>query len=1333
MRQDYEQVLDMCREDDIPTAWKRLLKLLEGELFAAGPNFRHPPMMQDLQRSTLLLAVDLSKRLQDEGLFDLLLETVDWFPKEAFFWLQLAEAAPRDYRGTVVKQLALERASQLLPLDRDIRRRVRELRAALGRPDKHVELVICSERPYEPLEKLIIEPTRIEVHASDALNRLIERICEVAEDLLETGNSTQRRRTGGSLPEIDGVKLTYPLDIVVNFEDPASEETAGRGEVGSQTEDSNVLQLSQAGSQKNLGDFSQTRRRRLRQKEASESVPKESRMSVQEYAKRLCDALDNIEGDRVNESAVDLAFEIKEAMYCSTQVVFRKVDAGEERGVSVGNVLLGYSNLRLSLIQALASCITWLDDAGHLANPKPLYCDCAKRLVAALLSPQSDIDYVIARLSGPQLIWLAECSRLLTNLTNGTLDFLLPRIWLKIDPLREPSLVIRYLWLLYHSRRNPEDISRAEAILSSKAEAIVPLCGTFDGRQMMVVSMESLKLEKSHAEMKVLLEQALGTASDIGRLIESDQATMDPISLFRERQMPLEHAPEWCLLLLEKTVMEMPVKICILTLGLSIAVEKRPELAGKFLCYPQFASILGPLSRKHKSFFESLTCELGATREFVFGTLKALGSIGEDSLTHHADFIILILRDILDRDTLSQSRALFEGISQRLLPTTSGSRILLYCTLSLLWDAPWLDLADEWSLCKHLTGTVLKETLPVAELTLGNLASIAKLANVANSLSSENPNDEEQPVGETIRKIPLKSDPLRTVSFCDHLLGLLFNIFGKSSQYRYCLAALEGALTKSINITRLLPPPFVFTSHPEANCTVNALFTFKKRAIEGISASTAFIKRRKSVDGLRESIDETHRVLLLRQGRSATEVAELLVYLGDLYDAELRLLLVNDADKIFAQSPRINGLILGIHNVHRLTQNTILASSLPFYQSTYRGVLSLFLSAAERAHIGNFLWDWALGADDWLSLVLQALAILLMRRRTKDPYLALRLHADGLLALAAEHGNGVPSTLHAASTLYGIAFDVLWMLVDLHRRGTPNSLAETLLDRLNFSLLPVADDVSKGKSRINDKGAVRKVNEEPIEENLLGLIIPTSEVQEQLSKEKDNSGLQGDPVPSQEPSHSFLDRMTCIIHRLSSHLDRKGIQHRHLALLARINQCGGQEMTTPTLLTVRTTWSKLIPIVLKPKSNLVLAVWQNDQDYPGDYHWYGECYIRQAALDISEGSTGPREEKAKLLHLLISKIISAPVLFIRRRLLARDLLQRFHNWINNERTSLISQANSLDAFVQPKEESIAALYENTVQLTEACGVYLSEPPSRGASESAGESDAWAVYAATHVT
>lgn len=1321
MRQDYEEVLGMCRDNDLSTAWKRLLRLLEGELFAAGPNFRYQPMMRDLQRNTLLLAVDLSRRLQDEGLFDLLLETIDWFPEEAFFWLQLAEAAPRDYRGAIIKQLALERASQLLPLDRDIRRRMGELRAALGRPDKHGELVVCNKRPYEASEVLAVEPVRVEVHATDPLNQLVERICEVAEDLLETAGSAQRRRNVGNSSEFDGIKLTYPIEIAVNFEDRTSEETAERVEVGSQPEDHSVLQLSQAGSQKNLGDFSQTRRRRLRQREATDSAPKEARMNVQEYAKKLGDALDDLDVDLSTESAVDLAFEIKELMHCSTQVAFRKIEADGGKGMGVGNALLGCSNLQLPLIQALVRCVSWLDDAGHLVNPRPLYANCARRLVAALLSPQSDVDYVITQLSGSQLIWLAECSRLLANITNGTLDYLLPRIWLKIDPIREPLLVVRYLWLLYHSRKNPRELSQAETILRSQSNTIIPLCGTFDGRQMMVVSAESLRLERSHAEMRVLLDQALRTAGDLGGLLGDDQGIMNPINLFRERPMPLEHASEWCLLLLEKTKMEVPVEICILTLGLSMAVEKRLELAGKFISHPQFPSILGPLSRKHRSFFGSLINEVGATREFVLGMVKALGSGGEDSLTNHAEFIILTLRDVLDRETLGQSRSLFDEIAQRLVPTTTGSRILLHCALSLLLDAPWLDLVDEWGLCKHLTGVALKETLPIAELALQHLASITELTSVASTLisSPEEPNSEEYPSAGEIKRMPLKSDPLRTVSFCDHLLSLLFSIFAKSSQYKYCLATLEGALTKSINIARLLPPPFILASHPEANGTISALFALKQRAIEGISASTAFIKRRKSVDGVRESIEETHHMLLLCQERDTNKVSELLEYLGDLYDAELRLLLVNDADKIFAQSPRIKGLILGVHNVHRLTNNTILATSLPFYQSTRRGILSLFLSAAERAHMGAFLWERVLTAeDDWLSLILQALAIRLMGRRTRDPYLALRIHTAGLLSLATEHGNGVPSTLHAASTLYGIALDVLWMLVDLYKGGTCSSLAETLLDRLNLALLPVNDDPGKGKDGMTDKGGVQQVIEEQVgEENIIKSKISPNDAKAPVgSKENDSSSPQSEPASSQASSHSFLDRLTSLLHRLASHLDRKGMQHRHLALLARINQCGGRERL-PTLLTVRTTWSKLIPSVLKPKSTLVLAVWQNEQDYPGDYHWYGECYIRQAALDIANGSSGLGEEKAKLLNLLIGKVISAPALFIRRRLLVKDLLQLFHKWLMGGPDPPIDQANSLDAFMHNRGEDIRELYESTVQLAETCGVHLPDPSSRGAEES----------------
>lgn len=93
-------------------------------------------------------------------------------------------------------------------------------------------------------------------------------------------------------------------------------------------------------------------------------------------------------------------------------------------------------------------------------------------------------------------------------------------------------------------------------------------------------------------------------------------------------------------------------------------------------------------------------------------------------------------------------------------------------------------------------------------------------------------------------------------------------------------------------------------------------------------------------------------------------------------------------------------------------------------------------------------------------------------------------------------------------------------------------------------------------------------------------------------------------------------------------LDRKKTQHLHLHSIIKRN---------PSL----ESWSRIFPFLLKPKSNIFAAVWQNEQDLPGMHLVYKSVYIVEASSFICNSSTISVLEAAKLILHIIKKADSA--------------------------------------------------------------------------------------------
>lgn len=121
-------------------------------MFSEGPNSHYQPAIRELQRAVLVLAHDITCKVNPDGAKALALEAIDWFPEEPVFWINLAESLSKggDMREAIAKKIVLSRVVELLPFDKVSKVQLLELGCALGQTNS---LVPIKNAPFGPPSK----------------------------------------------------------------------------------------------------------------------------------------------------------------------------------------------------------------------------------------------------------------------------------------------------------------------------------------------------------------------------------------------------------------------------------------------------------------------------------------------------------------------------------------------------------------------------------------------------------------------------------------------------------------------------------------------------------------------------------------------------------------------------------------------------------------------------------------------------------------------------------------------------------------------------------------------------------------------------------------------------------------------------------------------------------------------------------------------------------------------------------------------------------------------------------------------------------------------------
>lgn len=107
--------------------------LLEGDLFAEGPSFPYQPSIKELQRSAFQLAYNIGRAIDPAGVQSLAMESVEWFPAEPIFWVNLSETFGSSIKELAIKASVLQKACRMLPFDAALKGALRSTQIAIGR------------------------------------------------------------------------------------------------------------------------------------------------------------------------------------------------------------------------------------------------------------------------------------------------------------------------------------------------------------------------------------------------------------------------------------------------------------------------------------------------------------------------------------------------------------------------------------------------------------------------------------------------------------------------------------------------------------------------------------------------------------------------------------------------------------------------------------------------------------------------------------------------------------------------------------------------------------------------------------------------------------------------------------------------------------------------------------------------------------------------------------------------------------------------------------------------------------------------------------------------
>lgn len=1117
----------------------------------------------------------MAKRVDSPRLQGLALETVEWFPTEPIFWLNLAEILQGGYRELVAKRLALQRAVQLLPLDARIREEAWEVGRALGRIDRPAPL----ERP--PLlgkpEEVCVQSYHLRLQRNMRLSEVIGLACDLAENALEMMNASKRTKTAAHNPHVHKAGLASPIDITYQEPEPREEKPAVEP-----VEEEPSLLLSQAGSIKNFHDYSQvstrSQSRRLREKDSDQHHQlSEPRLSAELLGRRLMDVFGPVSADEDELASLSHLLHLHDERQRSAANSFTSSDIFIDPSVPE----LPSEALLIGLLGTLSDYLVYECQDAKWSVP---LITAASRLAVINIS---QIETVVEYYPVEVLVWLAEFAVFQDTVERTVADYLLPRLERKL--LRSNAsrrLFFRFLWAKLHHTGSEADfgvLERAFCALKDPQEEILVLGGIGE-TVYPVLSGDAIRLLRERRHQSHALERAREYLQGPRAMDWIAENASDPMAWLGRIQCDRDLCE--IALLLHRAHHDRRVKqdILILTLVHVLYCDKQhiplvlatmAESPRTLLLLCKQPAIVSDLLQHSFETAELFTC--------IFECLRTLHLLGD-----HCDLVLSMWRDMLmprrlhlaDAEVLIRmKRGLFALDNQN-----QALMILKYCVYKCIAGTPAISLPDDASGLVDLLGD---DKLEGGEgLDASEAIDFFRITSQLADLEMVEAN--------------------KLVVFLDRVIEVLDGALATDRTMRAALRGLErvvyGSVTRDPDIgsVKILP-------ETDLTSTLRAALSLRFAESRKLPHH-----RKKTLESIRTQQSDLWKRIVLEP--SAEMRAELVWLLGASFDAELHLWLARDAASLLRDSQGIARSLTGAFNCWTLALKDPHLASL---DNVKLGKFLTFVASMEEGILSMFIEDYGPVVKRAIGARLKAVLKAVEAKDSLDRWRIAKLKAL-TYDLVGQHVLGV-AALYATS---------LRRFLESNPSGNPEIVYRLCTKILGRLVIP--------------KEGVESLRHQ-ILEAMLGDLRTTGFL---------------DILP---PAAEGPEPRIALMAQQLGRLDKKRTNHRHHYILAigHTTRPRGDEEEIDMAI-IRKHWSKLVPLLAKGKSNQLVNVWQSDVDYPGDYLYFIEKYLRELGKRLECCSHESLAEAAEVLATIIGRVAVSPNIIVRRRLLLRQLMLSLH-------------------------------------------------------------------------
>lgn len=1186
-RAEYEEILKLCKEDT-KAAWKRLSALLDGDIFSQGPSFRYQPAIGELQKSCLELAYELAIKEDPAEKIRLAMETLEWFPNEPLFWLNLADTLEDDSKELVAKRLALTKACSFLSSKKRYIDDIRCIGNILGRID---HLKPCERHKLESLPQKTVQKFALKIKGDPKLSNLLAHICELAEEILEC-SPTKRSRPLNHGSSIHKAHLSTPITIA---------PTLIESSLPAETADASLM-LSQPASIPNLHDYSQpssfrSQSKRLRAKEINSAVHgPEARHTVKDLKEFISLTVSSVaSGDKTRE------------------IFGRAKDFYDEQSLHSGSEADPNSTLWNPVVvlpqkdqMTLYELIRWVLDftltslEQYTASSEVI--DALGRFECILVS---NIDFFLHHGSMEILLWLAE-RRVFYRKTEGPDIFSLLHSCLLSKSQCSLNATIRLLWLEYHHGIHREDnVKLLELLFSSIVKNSIMCIGALGGslKGWAKIDRETLERCQQHLKRADLLDEAmliLGT-NDADAWIENhiddfwtwltelykEDIFFDlALAIFRNSQVFETRCIALALaffktLFIENERLEIMLTLIAGDADFFVALASDSHIFDEMLKrntgHELFLCLFSTIKDKHIA-LGSYELLFTLTRDFIIGEKQHLKDLR----------LLLLIKDVID--SIGQKEEIVCAME--------------YAVLSFIHGVPLLGINDQNGIIRSFG----EDRANVGIVPLDLSASFRLFKSADHLAAFDN------------------LDLQKSLTFVESLLPALFDYLETDKHYCFTKRLFLHTIATPIDRKPRLAPISVSDNERRISEILAKKIEMYKKAHPNRKKSTENIPLQRQELTMRICVegDEEERYEQMWQ-------------LGNYYDAELHLILSKDVSTLFGQSREIRRLVEGCYNCWRLALPRVDYDALRFgkfvslVKSITRGVLSIFVNIEDVTPIALTLLNvinQMEGGRAYRYLYAKGFVSELLH---KDPSMSALIYVSSLtLYLTADRGSN-------PEVIYDYCCRILERLFVINDPSTANRVYQTFLEAIRESS-HVSLEVEANYSG----------------ENLLTIA-------SQLSK-----------------------------------LDKRKTHHFHLYLQAKYGMGDRSEQVVHR-------WGKLLPCLVKSKSGALISVWQSDNDYPGDYLWYAEKYVIEAAHQLADCSDV--SQAVPLIAMLLGRVAGPNHNIIRVRHVLMTLLRALKEACDRASTT----PGSLVDFAQPEEESrrlVDEIYADASSLVQAHGVKI---------------------------